>query len=106
MINSTLPKFSLFLTSAIAATSFYTAPAMAQPTSKSPSTIKVEQNQDVREIKPSSNRVRGKKLIGKKCPEGTHLVWFKMPIYDKEGLFVIGHKLVPYCVDNNNVPAG
>ena len=48
----------------------------------------------------------GTVLKAKDCPEGTYKVMFKMPIYDDNGLFVIGHKLVPYCIDENTAPAG
>ncbi len=104
MINSVLPKFSLLLTSTIAAVSFYAAPGIAQPAPESLSPSKVEKNQDVREITPSLNPSMGTVLKAKDCPEGTYLVMFKMPIYD--GLFVVGHELVPYCIDENTVPAG
>ncbi|AFY58474.1 hypothetical protein Riv7116_6118 [Rivularia sp. PCC 7116] len=106
MINSVLPKFSLFLTSTIAAVSFYAAPGIAQTTPESLSPTKVEKNQDVREITPSLNPSMGTVLKAKDCPEGTYLVMFKMPVYDDSGLFVVGHKLVPYCIDENTVPAG
>ena len=106
MINSVLPKFSLLLISTIAAVGFYAAPGIAQPVRESLSPNKVEKNQDVREIRPSLNPSMGTVLKAKDCPEGTYKVMFKMPIYDDNGLFVIGHKLVPYCIDENTVPAG
>ena len=104
MINSVLPKSSLFIASAIAAISFYAAPGMAESATESLAPIKAEKNQDVREITPSLNPSMGTVLKSKDCPEGTYLVMFKMPIYS--GLFVVGHKLVPYCIDENTVPAG
>lgn len=106
MINSILPKLPLLVTSFIAAFGFYAAPGIAQPATESFSPTKVEKNQEVREISPSLNPSMGTVLKAKDCPEGTYLVMFKMPIYDAQGLFVIDHKLVPYCIDENTVPAG
>jgi hypothetical protein len=40
------------------------------------------------------------------CPPGTILIWFEQPVYDRAGLFVIGHKLVPYCIPEDLEPAG
>lgn len=42
-----------------------------------------------------------------RCPEGTELSPFPMPIYDDEtGLFVIGFKTVWYCLSTELEPAG
>jgi len=45
-------------------------------------------------------------LLGPGCPEGTVLVIFDQPVYDKNGLFVIGTTPVPYCVPVGLEPAG
>lgn len=43
---------------------------------------------------------------GNGCPEGTILIMFDMPIYDDEGLFVVGHEPTPMCIDEDTQPAG
>lgn len=43
---------------------------------------------------------------GNGCPEGTILVMFDMPIYDDDGLFVVGYEPTPICIDEDTVPAG
>ncbi|MEL6139449.1 MAG: hypothetical protein AAFQ61_04090 [Cyanobacteria bacterium J06626_23] len=43
---------------------------------------------------------------GNGCPEGTILVMFDMPIYDDDGLFVIGFEPIPFCIDEDTEPAG
>jgi hypothetical protein len=40
------------------------------------------------------------------CPTGTELIMFEMPVYDSEGLFIIGFELVPFCIPENRYPAG
>ena len=46
------------------------------------------------------------RLLGPGCPAGTVLIMWKKPIYDANGLFVIGWELVPYCVPEDLEPAG
>ncbi len=41
---------------------------------------------------------------GTRCPAGTFLSPFEMPIYD--GLFVIGYETIWYCLPNDLEPAG
>lgn len=44
---------------------------------------------------------------GQLCPEGTFPSYFDMPIYDEdEGLFVVGHEPVLFCLDEDLEPAG
>lgn len=45
-------------------------------------------------------------IIGARCPSGSHLSAFPMPIYDSDGLFVIGYKTVWYCLPDDLEPAG
>ena len=45
-------------------------------------------------------------LLGPSCPKGTVLVIFDQPVYDDNGLFVIGTTPVPYCVPVGLEPAG
>jgi len=45
-------------------------------------------------------------LLGPSCPAGTILVIFDQPVYDRNGLFVIGTTPVPYCVPEDLEPAG
>lgn len=40
------------------------------------------------------------------CPEGTEEVWWDMPIYDEQGLFVIDHVPARVCVPEDLEPAG
>ncbi len=40
------------------------------------------------------------------CPDGYHLVPFQMPIYDSDGLFVVGWETKWYCVPDDLEPAG
>jgi hypothetical protein len=40
------------------------------------------------------------------CPAGTIATAFQMPIYDDDGLFVIGYETVWYCIDADTRPAG
>lgn len=40
------------------------------------------------------------------CPEGYHPSPFDMPIYDEDGLFVIGHETVWICIPDDLEPAG
>jgi hypothetical protein len=46
------------------------------------------------------------RLLGPGCPEGTVLILWNKPIYDADGLFVVGWELVPYCVPEDLEPAG
>ena len=42
-----------------------------------------------------------------RCPAGTTLTPFEMPIYDDAtGLWVVGHETVWYCISDDNIPAG
>ncbi len=41
-----------------------------------------------------------------RCPSGTFLSPFDMPIYDDEGLFVVGYKTVWFCLPEDLEPAG
>ena len=41
-----------------------------------------------------------------RCPEGSALSPFPMPIYDEDGLFVVGYKTVWYCLPEDLEPAG
>jgi len=41
-----------------------------------------------------------------KCPRGSSLQPYEMPIYDDRGLFVIGHKTVWFCIPDDATPAG
>lgn len=45
-------------------------------------------------------------IIVNRCPPGTVLTPFPMPIYDDDGLFVIGHETVWYCLPEDLEPAG
>jgi hypothetical protein len=40
------------------------------------------------------------------CPAGYHLSPFEMPIYDDDGLFVIGYETVWLCIPDDLEPAG
>jgi hypothetical protein len=40
------------------------------------------------------------------CPEGSHLSAFEKPIYDEDGLFVIGYETVWFCIPDDLEPAG
>lgn len=51
-------------------------------------------------IQPSSQR-----LVAR-CPEGTVLTPWDQPIYDENGLFVIGSKKVFYCLPEDLQPQG
>jgi hypothetical protein len=46
------------------------------------------------------------RLLGPGCPEGTVLIMWNKPIYDANGLFVIGWESVPYCIPEDLEPAG
>lgn len=41
-----------------------------------------------------------------RCPEGTFLSPFEMPIYDDAGLFVVGYETVWFCLPDDLEPAG
>ena len=45
-------------------------------------------------------------ILGQPCPEGQILIMWDKPIYDEQGLFVIGHEKVPVCIPENTQPAG
>jgi hypothetical protein len=40
------------------------------------------------------------------CPAGHHLSPFEMPIYDDDGLFVVGYETVWFCIPDDLEPAG
>jgi len=40
------------------------------------------------------------------CPKGTSLSPFEMPIYDDDGLFVVGYQTVWFCIRDDLEPAG
>ncbi|MGH8611228.1 MAG: hypothetical protein ACREYF_04040 [Gammaproteobacteria bacterium] len=42
----------------------------------------------------------------RRCPSGTFLSPFDMPIYDDEGLFVVGYQTVWFCLPEDLEPAG
>ncbi len=42
----------------------------------------------------------------RQCPKGQIQVPFEQPIYDSDGLFVIGYETVYYCVPADLEPAG
>jgi hypothetical protein len=41
-----------------------------------------------------------------KCPAGTVRVMFDVPVYDEDGLFVVGYDRRPFCVPVDLEPAG
>jgi hypothetical protein len=45
-------------------------------------------------------------VFGTKCPAGTFLSPFQQPIYDEDGLFVVGFETVWYCLPDDLRPAG
>lgn len=45
-------------------------------------------------------------VYGIRCPEGTTLTPFEMPVYDERGLFVVDHETVWFCIDDDLTPAG
>ena len=40
------------------------------------------------------------------CPAGYHLSPFEMPVYDENGLFVVGYETVWFCIPDDLEPAG
>ena len=40
------------------------------------------------------------------CPEGYHPSPFEMPVYDENGLFVVGYETVWFCIPDDLEPAG
>jgi hypothetical protein len=117
MRHSIFPKASLFLASAVAVTSLHALPGLAQSESGVQSTSQpqiVQLDRSVQQIQPIRRTpsghadfpVGGLNLNNHSCPEGTVLVMWDMPIYDDEGLFVIGYEPTPFCVDEDLEPAG
>lgn len=49
---------------------------------------------------------RPSQVLGARCPEGTFLSPFEKPIYDDDGLFVVGYETVWYCLRDDLEPAG
>jgi hypothetical protein len=45
-------------------------------------------------------------VYGVTCPSGSQLSPFAMPIYDDDGLFVVGYETVWFCLDDDLQPAG
>ncbi len=45
-------------------------------------------------------------VFGNRCPSGTFLSPFDMPIYDEAGLFVVDYKTVWFCLPEDLEPAG
>lgn len=117
MRHSIFPKASLLLASAVAVTSLHALPGLAQSTPTAqrtgqPQVVQVEP--PVQQIQPIRSTpggrtgfpVGGLNLNNHSCPEGTVLIMWDMPIYDDEGLFVIGYEPTPFCVDEDLEPAG
>ncbi|MEO0536563.1 MAG: hypothetical protein AAF215_22125 [Cyanobacteria bacterium P01_A01_bin.123] len=117
MLRSTLSQISFVLASAVAITSIQAMPGIAQSV---PSIQRSERMQvvELESLGQSGQPSRestvntpflpagGGVINGNGCPEGTHLVMFDQPIYDEEGLFVVGYEPVPYCIDDDLEPAG
>lgn len=40
------------------------------------------------------------------CPQGTTGIWWDMPVYDDDGLFVIGYVMTWWCIPDDLQPAG
>jgi hypothetical protein len=117
MRHSVLPKASLFLASAVAITSLHALPGLAQSEplvqrTGQPEVIQVDRSiQQIQPIRrtPSGHAdfpIGGLNLNSNGCPEGTVLIMWDMPIYDEDGLFVIGYEPTPFCVDEDLEPAG
>jgi hypothetical protein len=45
-------------------------------------------------------------FIPNPCPSGTYEVWFDMPVYDEDGLFVVDYVPTRFCVSEGTLPAG
>lgn len=52
---------------------------------------------------PNVNTLGG---LAIRCPDGTSLTPFEMPIYDDNGLFVVRYETVWNCISDDNKPAG
>ena len=124
-MRSTLSSLSLVLASAVTVVSLHTATAVAQSTAtlQSPAPIEVGQSVQQRQVPRSERpqRVTPSSSLSPtelnlttsepqfpdiECPEGTYLVIWDQPIYDDEGLFIIGYEPTPYCIDEDTEPAG
>ena len=55
---------------------------------------------------PQRRPAGGSQSFVQNCPEGQKIVMWKKPIYDEQGLFIVGHKEVPVCVPIDAKPAG
>ena len=49
---------------------------------------------------------RGPGDLVNRCPDDTTLTPVDMPVYDEEGLFVVGHKIVWFCLPDDLQPEG
>ncbi|MPY91857.1 MAG: hypothetical protein GEV08_01995 [Acidimicrobiia bacterium] len=45
-------------------------------------------------------------ILGARCPEGTFLSPFEEPVYDDDGLFVVGYETTWYCLPEDLEPSG
>lgn len=54
----------------------------------------------------TNHPVAGSTILVQPCPEGQKRIIWEQPIYDENGLFVVGHKKVAICVPKNGTPAG
>ena len=59
----------------------------------------------LRQRDPASPQPTRKNLVNQ-CPNDTTLTPFEMPVYDKGGLFVVGHEIIWTCVPDDLQPAG
>ncbi|ERN42073.1 hypothetical protein KR51_00014140 [Rubidibacter lacunae KORDI 51-2] len=117
MRHSVVIKASLCLASAVAVTSLNALPGLAQSVLLAQRT----ERHEVIQVAPSGQQVQptrrapesptgfpigGPNLNNHNCPEGTVLIMWDKPIYDEEGLFVVGYEPTPICVDEDLEPAG
>lgn len=58
----------------------------------------------VPDTRPSSGLSISDRIIN--CPADTHPVPFDMPVYDEDGLFVVGHYTVWFCIPDDYEPQG
>ena len=123
-MRSTVFKVSLLLVAAVTVPSLHAVSAVAQsaPALRSPAQVEVipslQQRQipqaELQQANPSSSSPQvelhlipmGPQFPDIECPEGTHLIIWDQPIYDDEGLFIIGHEPTPYSVPDDAEPAG
>lgn len=76
--------------------------AIPDPPTTRPTTIdnlaSAENDDDSRLVKDDS---RTTDLIVNPCPEGTVLTPYEMPVYDEQGIFVVGYETVWYCIQED-----